>query len=298
MNTLTEVKDTAPKTTAQGMHEHIAFHLRLAKGAALEVYRGLKEMRDSTLYTELGYETFENYTEEALGIKRRQAFNYIQTYESLPWEFLESHVHLGVTKLQLLTSVPVLELEEFSEVHDLEELSTRELEELTRELSVKDNQISLLEGEKDRLQSQLDILESQPVDVAVQEPDEKTAKALEDKVRKEEQLKQAQSLEKLKNQLKEKEAESNRAQKALEDVLSQHQETHQRVESLQKQLDLAGNDHNEIFKIYFNLFQDGYQKLLDMIETAPETDRERFTKATSAAMAQMIQGLEGQVELG
>lgn len=301
MNTLTVTTEKTPQHKAQGVHEHILFNLQLAKGAALEVYHGLKEMRDGKLYVELGFDTFEEYTEGALNIKRRQAYNYIQVYESLPKEFLQSHAELGVTKLQLLTSVPVMELDEFSEKHDLEELSTRELEELTQQLTAKENQISLLETETSMLTAKVDELESRPVEVAVQEPDQKAIEKMERELRKKLKKEEKAAVSTLESEIAalketmEKQEDSHK--KAMDSIVSQAQASNERAATLEKRIALAGNDYNEIFKIHFDFFQDAYRKLIDMIESAPEKDEERFKKATSQAMSQLVQELEGQLEI-
>lgn len=107
----------------------------------------LKEMRDTGLYRSLGFETFDEYTEGALNMKRRQAYNYIRLAERLGAEFVQSNAQLGVTKLALLTEVLPSEREELMEENDLAETSVRELKAKIEELKKQTEQLSFLEDE-------------------------------------------------------------------------------------------------------------------------------------------------------
>lgn len=65
------------------LHLDIRKNGELAASALVEFSKGLKQMRDKKLYTELNFETFEDYVENAVGIRQRQAYNYIQALENL-----------------------------------------------------------------------------------------------------------------------------------------------------------------------------------------------------------------------
>ena len=86
----------------------------------------IKEMRDSKLYKELGYSSFENYTEECLGMKRHMAYKYASIAEM---ENVESIQHLGATKLSLLAKLDDDQREEITQTVDLESTTVRELRE-------------------------------------------------------------------------------------------------------------------------------------------------------------------------
>ena len=73
------------------LHSKIMANAELAAGALLEMCQGLKEMRDKELYKALQMETFDEYCESKVGIKARQAYTYISTYERLGSSVLQSN---------------------------------------------------------------------------------------------------------------------------------------------------------------------------------------------------------------
>jgi chromosome segregation ATPase len=121
-----------------------------------ELCKDLKRMRDEKYYTELGYDFFDDYVEKDVGIKKRQAYTYISTYERLGDTFLQSNAKLGITKLSLLTEVPAVDRPDFADDNDLEKLSTREIKELIEKSKQKGEQLSLLTNERDEAKTRAD----------------------------------------------------------------------------------------------------------------------------------------------
>lgn len=160
-----------PETAAAiDIHNSIIASMKDAASAMVSLCESLKRMRDTKGYESLGFKNFEDYTEKACGIKKRQAYNYIQTYERLGGSFLQSNAQLGITKLQLLTEVCAVDRYDFVEDNDLENMSVTEVKKLVAQAKDQGEQIDLL---KDKLKSALDEikeLNSRPVDVAVQQP--------------------------------------------------------------------------------------------------------------------------------
>lgn len=136
------------------LHRQIMANGQLAADAFVEFCRGLKEMRDSKLYLELGFADFEGYTEQAVGLKQRQAYKYISTYEKLGETFLQSNANLGITKLELLASVGPVERQELAEGQNLQEVSTAELERLTQELRETKEQLTLFQNASDEMKTE------------------------------------------------------------------------------------------------------------------------------------------------
>lgn len=93
---------TAEQQEAAAMHFEIVQAAKTAVNSLLDLGRKLKRMRDSGRYKDLGFASFAEYTEAAVGIKQRQAYNYIQVVESLPARLIEENAAAGVTKLALL----------------------------------------------------------------------------------------------------------------------------------------------------------------------------------------------------
>lgn len=87
---------SADTISALSTHQKIITAEQTAANAMISLCENLKLMRDKHLYEALGFETFDTYTEQACGIKRRQAYNYISTYEKLGGTVLQSNAQLGI----------------------------------------------------------------------------------------------------------------------------------------------------------------------------------------------------------
>lgn len=211
---------SADTMSALNTHQKIITAEQTAANAMISLCENLKLMRDKHLYEALGFETFDTYTEQACGIKRRQAYNYISTYEKLGGTVLQSNAQLGITKLQLLTEVCAVDRAEIIAENDLAGMSVKEIKELVEKSKEQGEQISLLSdelednekskeillSENEELRRQVKELEIRPVEVAVQSPSEEEIKRAAEK-------KTAELVEKLKN-LQEENAKIKSEQKA------------------------------------------------------------------------------------
>lgn len=201
------------------VHNRILANGKIVQTALIDMCKDLKEMRDRALYTELGYETFEEYSEQACGIKQRQAYSYIAAYEKLGENYIEENAHLGITRLELISQISSYEREEFLAENDVEEMSTRELKKQVEEYKNRIEQLSfdlesankeseeLTQQIKDMQDSMVDsTLESSVDAVATVEPDPEIIKAAVDEAVKQSKADDAQTIEKLKAQVKEQKA--------------------------------------------------------------------------------------------
>ena len=163
--------------------ERIRANGRTAVNAVCAIGEDLRTMKIDGLYTELGYESFEDYAEKEFDLKRRQAYQYISVYEKLGKEFVQSNAQLGITKLALLAAANPEDRAEVMESEDVAKITTRELEELLDKYKQQGEQLSLLQEEKSNLEKKIDELENSPKDVEVatqvkEVPDPKTVKQL------------------------------------------------------------------------------------------------------------------------
>ena len=115
-------------------------------GGIVEIGRCLKEINDRRLYELLGFNSLAQYSEAAVGLKERAAYNYITAFETYGSEGLTKYGQIGITKLVALAQLSEGERAEMLESGKAEELSTRELKE----------EIKKLKGENDQLRFQLD----------------------------------------------------------------------------------------------------------------------------------------------
>ncbi len=190
----------------------IKVHANLAWQNLMESAKCLKEMRDTKLYLELGYSSFEDYTQQSLNIKQRQAYTYIKAYEDLGERFLQSNANLGITKLGMLAQIPATTRDEFVEQNDLASMSVEDVKKLVAENDAKGEQIDMLteecedlktahnealserndlqndlsaaEKEIARLEAELEEERNKPTEVAVAEPDEEILNKLRDEAAK------------------------------------------------------------------------------------------------------------------
>ena len=109
---------------AKELDRRIKVSAQLAQQSLYEMCTAIKEMRDTKLYKELGYQNFEDYCEQEVGIKRHMAQKYIAVAEM---ENGESIHHLGVTKCALLAQLDEPTRTEIAETTDLESVTVREL---------------------------------------------------------------------------------------------------------------------------------------------------------------------------
>ena len=82
---------TEKQVEAKKLHHKILADGRAAADLLVELAKDLREMRDTKLYIELGYDSFEAYCEEAAHIKQRQAYNFIKALDEFGQEGLQSN---------------------------------------------------------------------------------------------------------------------------------------------------------------------------------------------------------------
>lgn len=140
--------DRSIKANAQAMQQSL-----------YEVCTGLKEMRDGKLYKELGYQNFEDYTENEVGIKRRQAYTYIQIASGLSSDFVQSTAQIGTEKLALLAKLDEPTRETVQETVDVGSVTVKELKAqitaLTAERDENEHAAALLSEELDSAKESL-----------------------------------------------------------------------------------------------------------------------------------------------
>lgn len=76
--------ETPEQAEAIGLHYEIVSAAQAAAGSLLDLGRKLKRMRDSGKYKALGFETFGDYTEQAVHIRQRQLILTSALWRSCP----------------------------------------------------------------------------------------------------------------------------------------------------------------------------------------------------------------------
>ncbi len=114
---------------AEALHKQITGYGEVIYQSLYGMCTAIKQMRDSKLYRALGFDTFEAYTKDKLGIERTTAYYYITIAENLSQNFVGTCQQIGIRKLYLLAKAPEEVREELTQTVDLESTTVRELRE-------------------------------------------------------------------------------------------------------------------------------------------------------------------------
>ncbi len=312
---------------AMALHAAIIASGNTAAMALVEFSRLLKKMKDEKLY-EAFDQTFDEYVEKQVGIKKRQAYTYIAAYERLGAPMMEQNAGLGITKLELLSQVSPLERDEVLENHDLGEMSTADVKKLVDELTHKGEQLDLFKQENEQLKAELEKAnvwveekraESSDQADTIVEYEEKLrnikaehtaalrqakadaakeqAKAVKDAVAAERQKmakKSANALDKAKKAAAE-EAEE-RVRLRYEQADRKNEALREELASLKKKMSIAGNQDAAIVSAYCKtVLSKVLNELAEMIDGAKQRDPEQGVKLAKAA-AGLLGSAKAQIE--
>lgn len=303
------------------LHKMIMANGNAAYMSAVQMARGLKEMRDSGRYKAGGFETFGEYAESACGIKERQAYNYISIIENLSGEFLQSTAKIGVSKLALLASMSAKDRDDLVTEHgtELESISTKELDKLKKEyegrikqlqfdfaerLKAKEDTIEELkdsindigavdynsdikrvEDEKAELERELEAIKTAPA-----KPDDKAERELEKKKEEIKNLKVAKTT--AERALAEAQEKADKEMlKAIEKERIEAKkleveliEERKRLEAEAKKAKIASDPLMSEFKVKFAMWQELGNRLKEITNELEEDNAEKCRKAFSAVI--------------
>lgn len=311
-----ELPEEKRLAAAQDLHERILGDAGRVVVALCDLCEKLKVMRDEKLWKEMGAESFDAYVEEQVGIKSRQAYNYIATYERLGRTALQSNAHLGITKLQLLTEVSDVRRAEFVEEHDLEGMSVREIKELVAKSKQQADQISLLQAEADstgaalaQMQAaaadaesrvidaarRIKELEARPIEVVGITEEEKKKLLEETEARHRKELTQLEHI----YQDQQKDAVEN----AVEDVKSAHEEEiarleekhRQEIEQIRAEKPKASSAEGIVreVNVWFKSLNEAYANMIQSYQTLREESPEMALKVKALIAQTLEQMREG-----
>lgn len=307
---------TVEQQQFKDLHERICYNAKKSAEHWVEMASAIREMRDSKRYKAAGFEDFADYTVNALGIKERQAYNYISVIEKLPEEFIRAHATIGVTKLALLTSVNEEEREEILEKIDIDTAKTSEINaEVKAAIEERDKatqQLALVLEEKADLEKESAAFQSEYFDLIKEQAgiraDQKRLKEeneeLREKLAEKESVEptviyqpdpeQAKKLDKAEEEKHVLEDEIAIKDKALEEERAAKAAMEKEMETLRKRLEQAETKKTEpakveikgdavvVFKVKFETFQD----LLDeMSALIGDMDDVSATKCKAAVHA-------------
>ena len=339
MQQLTLVGNETPEQAeAIGLHYEIMSAAQAAASSLLDLGRKLKRMRDSGRYKALGFETFGAYTEQAVHIRQRQAYNYISVVEKLPAQLIEENAAAGVTKLALLAKLGPQDREDVA--GDLANITVSDLQKLIEEKNGLAEQLSLLsappaaEAEAQEIDIEAELKKA--AEQARAEAEAKAAadmealreqhrKALEEsEAQREEQIQTARreaekaAAEKIRQAKAEAKADAEKqAQKAadkarrdaeqaqkerdraaLEQAQREAAEAQEQAETLQKKLGIQQSPAGAKFALLFEDVQQKAAAIMDLADEMRTGGQQDLADKFTGALAAALRALADQAEGG
>ena len=311
---------------AMELHAQILASGNTAAQALVEFARLLKKMRDEKLH-EVWSQTFEEYVEERVGIRQRQAYTYIKAYEDLGPRLMGEQAGLGITKLELLSHVSPFEREEVIENNDLNEMTVAEMKKLVEELNFKGEQLTFANEKIEELQKELEDANTwveqkkedadkaskaaaevnrleQELAAAKKQKAAEVKKAVDDAKKDNEKAvkdavtaakkKAADDMEKARKEAAEKAEQLTRAEYA--EAEERAEQLRREIETLKKQSQIAGNQDAAVISAYCKtVLAETLNRLVEMISDAKERDAAQGRRLSLAA-ANMLGGAKAQLE--
>lgn len=289
--------------TAVQTHQRILANGEICAQSLLEICKDLKKMRDEKLYEEFGYAAFDEYTEKAVGIKPRQAYTYISTYERLGATVLQSNASLGITKLDLIAQINPVERTQLLAENTFDGMSVSEVKALVQKAKDQGEQISLLQEELAEAKAQAEPQETEPEYDAEKDEMRDRIAALEKKLNDRAGVYQA-DLEKAKREAAEQ-AKKEALKEAQEKVQAEAEKKDRKIKDLEAALSAAGAEHEKLEKqlsladgtsakamVYIQSIQDNFNALFAVMEEMPDEQKNKFT----GACMKLLNAMRAQVE--
>ena len=311
---------TAEESAALALHYEIMAAAQTAAASLLDLARKIKRMRDTSGYKALGFDTLEAYTMATMGMKQRQAYNYIAIAEKLPAQLIEQNAAAGVTKLALLAQLSGQEQQQIAAETNLADTTVAELKAQIKELQAKNagyaEQLSLLQSsaEDAKKTARQDAQETvrRELEAALQRQKEAEAAAEQDRKERDaalaateklqaEAARHKKALEKARAEGAAEAAEKARAEVRMENEARLNAEkaareaAEERAAQLAKQLQVSSDESTVKFGLLFGQLQDNAYGI-DAIckELAENGDGEKagkFRAALGRALTALAQTL-------
>jgi len=304
---------------AEALHKQITGYGEVIYQSLYGMCTAIKQMRDSKLYRALGFDTFEGYAENKLGMKSSQVYKYIAIADRLTEDFVHSSGQIGIQKLYLLAMAPEETRTEITQTVDLESTTVRELreqiaalkEESELDRKERDNANEAAQRWKNTAQSAQ--ADNQRLEDQVQSLTDQVKEAEEAKERNRLTLrgiidKKVELVHQLEAQIKE--LESKPQDVAVADRTEEIDRLNTEIESLRQQLaekpdtqlalgvePIYQNDSKALFKPYLTAAADAINRLAEFIgQHQNDANYDFFMEKMHAAFAfadQKIQAMKG-----
>lgn len=306
---------TAEESAALALHYEIIAAAQTAAASLLDLARKIKRMRDTSGYKALGFDSLEAYTMATMGMKQRQAYNYIAIAEKLPAQLIEQNAAAGVTKLALLAQLSGQEQQQIAAETNLTDTTVAELKAQIKELQAKNagyaEQLSLLQDQKPVADAQAEEVDMDALREEIRAEVKAEMDSLHQADAKMAELNQKERDEAVKA-AKDAREKLEAAQRAAEDAAKAHAAELERIkqqaqeeaaaarrqaEETARRMDMAADESAVRFGLLFDQLQDAAGKVLDLADTvqaAGDTEKAgKFRAALRRALLALADEAEG-----
>lgn len=283
----------------------------------LEIGKLLKAICDGKKYETRGFSSFKEYMENDMAhdfsFSYTQARKHIRVYERYGGRLAQ----LNCAKIEVLDILRDIPEEEFQQLNDsgqLEDMTTKEAEELRAQLEAANKQISFLENEaadtakrfeameetlkselqlSDELRAEIKAMQKDPVPVAIEQPSEEQIK----KIKSEAQADAQAQIDKLNKSIKDmKDKHKKELANISEKLGADKAAADERIKELESKLQsTAKSSDAELieFKFYFGEVQNYLGKFLDCLnKISDEKKKDAFKGAAQKFVAKILEELE------
>lgn len=305
---------TAEESAALALHYEIMAAAQTAAASLLDLARKIKRMRDTSGYKALGFDSLEAYTMATMGMKQRQAYNYIAIAEKLPAQLIEQNAAAGVTKLALLAQLSGQEQQQIAAETNLTDTTVAELKAQIKELQAKNagyaEQLSLLQDQQPVADAQAEEVDMDALREEIRAEVKAEMDSLHQADAKMAELNQKERDEAVKA-AKDAREKLEAAQQAAEDAAKAHaaelerikqqaQEeaaaAHRQAEETARRMDMAADESAVRFGLLFDQLQDAAGKVLDLADTVQAAGDVEKAGKFRAALRRALLALADEAE--
>lgn len=283
---------TAEESAALRLHYEIMAAAQAAAASLLDLARKIKLMRDTGGYKALGFDTLEAYTLTTMGMKQRQAYNYIAIAEKLPAQLIEQNAAAGVTKLALLAQLSGQEQQQITAETNLTETTVAELKVQIKELQAKNagyaEQLSLLQNQPPVAEVQAEEVDMDALRAEIRaemKAEMESQRRADAKMTELNQKERDEAIKKARAELEEAKRAAAAAEQARAKELDQAR--HQAEETAAR-LNMVADESAVRFGLLFDQLQDTAGKIFDLVDTLQQgglTEKaEKFQTALHKAL--------------
>lgn len=305
---------TAEESAALALHYEIMAAAQTAAASLLDLARKIKRMRDTSGYKALGFDSLEAYTMATMGMKQRQAYNYIAIAEKLPAQLIEQNAAAGVTKLALLAQLSGQEQQQIAAETNLTDTTVAELKAQIKELQAKNagyaEQLSLLQDQKPVADAQAEEVDMDALREEIRAEVKAEMDSLHQADAKMAELNQKERDEAVKA-AKDAREKLEAAQQAAEDAAKAHAAELERIkqqaqeeaaaarrqaEETARRMDMAADESAVRFGLLFDQLQDAAGKVLDLADTVQAAGDVEKAGKFRAALRRALLALADEAE--